>query len=352
MFSVNELATLLVAQESPEQKAVSEQIDNLNGILKASASSDPTEQQTADRQLAKAIELPIRKGVMSGDILGNIFEPNMLGPGVTPVYPLDLLTPGEENDYIAFTMPKHGYIPQRAVEADEVTIITYPIANAIDWNLALTRDARWDMISRALEVFYGGFTKKLNDDGYHTILGAAKARNIVVSDSDASGGVFSKKLVSLMKTTMKRGGGGNTSSVDVRKLTDLFVSVEALEDIRNWGVDQIDEVTRREIFVSENESGVFRLFGVNVRELTELGEGMEYELYYESTLSGSLPSGKVEIVIGLDLARNDSFVMPVRQDIVVKPDPTLERQLRQGFYGHLECGFGVLDARNVLLGAL
>jgi len=36
---------------------------------------------------------------------------------------------------------------------------------------------------------------------------------------------------------------------------DIYISPEALEDIKNWGVDQIDETTRREIYVSfDNES--------------------------------------------------------------------------------------------------
>ena len=39
------------------------------------------------------------------------------------------------------------------------------------------------------------------------------------------------------------------------ELCKLYLSPEALEDIRNWGVDQIDEKTRREIYVGfDNES--------------------------------------------------------------------------------------------------
>lgn len=34
------------------------------------------------------------------------------------------------------------------------------------------------------------------------------------------------------------------------KLTNLYVSPEALEDIRNWGVNQIDVSTRKEIFAN------------------------------------------------------------------------------------------------------
>jgi len=125
-----------------------------------------------------------------------------------------------------------------------------------------------------------------------------------------------------------------------------------MEDIRNWGVDQVDEVTRREIFVAE-DGAVNRIFSVNLHDLDELGQGQEYQLFFLNQLAGSLESSgsDVELVVGLDLSANDSFVMPVRADIQVFEDDTLHRQRRAGFYGFGEHGFGVLDNRRVLLGS-
>jgi len=37
-----------------------------------------------------------------------------------------------------------------------------------------------------------------------------------------------------MKTVMRRNGGGNSTSANRGQLTDLYVSPEAVEDIRNW----------------------------------------------------------------------------------------------------------------------
>jgi hypothetical protein len=117
-----------------------------------------------------------------------------------------------------------------------------------------------------------------------TLLAAGVDRNIVVYDSDAATGQFTKRLVSLMKTVMRRNGGGNSASNNRGMLTDLYVSPEAMEDIRNWGVDQVDEVTRREIYTAADGS-VNRVFGVNLHDLDELGDGQEYQLFYENTLS-------------------------------------------------------------------
>jgi hypothetical protein len=124
-----------------------------------------------------------------------------------------------------------------------------------------------------------------------------------------------------------------------------------MEDIRNWGVDQVDEVTRREIYVAADGS-INRVFGVNLHDLDELGEGQEYQLFFENVLSGTLPEGDAELVVGFDMRKRDSFIMPIREQVQIFEDDTLHRQKRAGFYGWAEQGFAVLDNRRVLLGAL
>jgi hypothetical protein len=124
-----------------------------------------------------------------------------------------------------------------------------------------------------------------------------------------------------------------------------------MEDIRQWGLDQVDEVTRREIYTAADGT-LNRVFGINLHDLDELGVGQQYQLFYSSTLGGSLPSGDTEVVVGLDLRKRDSFIMPVRQEVQIFEDDTLHRQKRAGFYGWAELGFAVLDNRRVLVGSL
>ena len=321
-------------------------------VLRASGSYDKPVALANTHELAKALELPLRQGILNGDILDGIFEPIRLDQSATPEFPLDFLSPGTEKDFVAYTIPNHGYIPQRHVEGDYVMVPTYDIGAAIDWNLKYARDARWDVVGRAMEVMEAQFVKKLNDDGWHTIISAATDRNIVVLDSDAAAGQFTKRLVSLMKTVMRRNGGGNSTSNNRGRLTDLYVSPEAMEDIRNWNVDQVDEVTRREIFVADGDNAMNRIFGVNLHDLDELGEGQEYQLFYNNELSGTLPGSDVELVVGLDLSKRDSFVMPIREEVQVFEDDTLHRQKRAGVYGWAEQGFAILDNRRVMLGSL
>lgn len=324
----------------------------LTDLLRRSGSANKDEAVAAGTEFAKALELPLRQGVLNGDILDGIFEAVVLQPGAAPEFPLDFLAPGTEKDFVAYTIPNHGYIPQRHVEGDYVMVPTYDIGNSIDYLLKYARDARWDVVGRAMEVLEAGFVKKMNDDGWHTMLAAGVDRNIVVYDSDAGAGQFTKRLVSLMKTVMRRNGGGNSTSNNRAQLTDLYLSPEALEDIRNWGVDQVDEVTRREIYVANDGAGsLTRVFGVNLHSLDELGEGQEYQLYFENVLGGSMPGSDVEVVVGLDLSKRDSFIMPVREQVQIFEDESLHRQKRAGYYGWAEQGFAVLDNRRVILGS-
>lgn len=328
-----------------------EKTPELDQILRDSANMNPEISRPAMHKLAKAVEIPLRDGIMSGDILDNIFEVVPVDVNTTVEYPLSFLSPGTEDQYVAYAQPGHGLIPYRHVEGDYIQIPIYGIAASIDWDLKYARDARWDIMSKITEVMEAQFVKKLNDDGWHTLLTAGFDRNIIVTDTDANAGQFTKRLVSLMKVVMRRNGGGNSTSVNRSMLTDLYISPEAEADIRNWNVDQVDEVTRHEIFVMA-DGAMNRIFGVNLHVLDEMGEGQEYQLFYDNTLAGTLPGGDVELVVGLDRSRNDSFIMPMKEDVQIFQDDNLHRQQMAGLYGWAWQGFAVLNSARVLFGSL
>lgn len=323
----------------------------LKDIIKRTGSLNKEESLKASAELAVALTTPLREAVLDGDIVSGIFEPMKLESNTTPEFPLDIVAPGSEKDYCAFTIPNQGRIPERNVEGDYVQVPIYDIGAAIDWLLKFARDANWMVMRRIMQLMQYQFTKKMNDDGWHTLLAAAYDRNIVVYDGDASAGQFTKRVVSLLKTVMRRNGGGNSTSINRGLLTDLYMSPEAHEDILNWGVDQIDETTRREIFTTD-EDRINRIFGVNLHTLDELGEGQEYQRFITSQLGGSLPAGDVEFLVGLDLRKNDSFLHPVRTEIEVFVDDSLHRQRRAGLYGWAEHGWAVLDSRRVILASI
>lgn len=323
--------------------------------VKSMASTDPVQAMKAAADFAKSIELPIRKVVLSGDITGGIFTPEDFSDGTKPViFPLDLLTPGQEREFYAYTMPDHGMIPQRRVEGDYLMIPTYRVANSIDATLRFIRDANWPVITRALEIFEAGFVKKMSDDAWQVLITAAYDRNIIVNDADANSGQFTPRLVALMKSIMRRNAGGNSTSLNRGRLTDLYVSPEAKDDIRAWGLDLVPDDVRRSIYyASDNGTELMKVYDVNINDLDELGVGQEYQNYYGTTLGGTMDGSDVEIVIGLDRQRSDSFVMPVREKLAVFDDSqNLHRQGLWGVYGWAEHGFAVLDSRRLILGSI
>lgn len=324
----------------------------MKAMLRAVASEDPVISRAAGMEVAVAIKTPLRQGIMAGDITDGIFERVHFDYGIAVEFPLDFLAPGTEKDYVAFTVPAQGRPAQREVEGDYVTCPTFPIKNTISCGMDYARDARWDVVGRMRSVLEAGHIKKKNDDAFHLLIGAGADRNIVVYDSNANSGQFTKRVLSVGKTIMRRNGGGNSSSVNRGKLTDVYLSPELIEDMRNWGIDLIDEVSRREIYVADDNSPTFmRVFGVNLHDIDELGESQEYQNYFTNDLGGSLPAGDLELMIGLDLSpgNNDSFMNPYRADITVKPNPMLEYEDRFGFVSSENYGYCALDERRVIL---
>lgn len=334
-------------------------------LLRRTASSDRAVAQTAMRALAQALQIPLRSALLNGDILAGIYASEVLDPSATAEYPIDFFTADNQDEFIAYTVPSEGAIPTRAIVGDVVTVQTYDIANAIDWPLKYARQARWNIVSRAMQVLEAGFVRKLNTDGWNAIVSAGAGRTDfnggapMVVDGNATAGQFTKRLISLMKTSMTRLSGGNSATQSRGQLTDLYISPEALEDIRDWdgANDGVDDFTLRSIFTANDNTGndtatgpLASIYGVRLHSITELGVGQEFQNFFD-TLGLSMGTSDEEIVVGLDLQENDSFVMPVKEELTIFEADELHRRRRAGFYGWSEQGFGVLDARRVILGS-
>ena len=306
----------------------------------------------SSRNFTSAQSGPIREGIMDGDVVSDIFVTEDFTTTSDLRIPLDLLSPGSEKEHVAYVIPDHGKIPMRRVEADYIQLNTYPIGSSIDCTRRFLKNARFDVLRRMIEVLNMSFVKKNNDDGWQTLLSAAKGRGILAYDSDAVAGQFTPKLTSLMKTVMRRNGGGNSTSVNRRRLTDMFVSPEAFEDMGAWNLALVSDDIRTQIQRSQ-EGAIRGMYGVNFHDLDELGVGQEYQLYYTGTLSGSLgPNSDEELAIGLDLSQPDkAFIHPVSEELEITEDENLHRQGLVGFYGSYESGWAVLDVRYILAGS-
>jgi hypothetical protein len=325
-------------------------------LLKDSASDNPAVAYPALYAVKSALSLPIQSGTIFGDTVSGVFKMEAFDWGVPVEYPLDAVSPGEVKLHVAYTVPHEGYIPQRTIEADYVTLKLYRVATSCDWSRFMAKSMRWDVVGRAYAVAEAGMVRKRNNDGWHTIITAAADRGISISDTTISAGLFGKRVVSLAQVVMRRNAGGNSTSVDRGRLSTIAISPESLQDVRSWDVTQIDEITRREIFLAGEGYAITKIFGVELVDLDELGVGQEYQLYYNNTLGATTPNSKDEIAIGLDLnlALKNSHVMPwLRQDnggsIQMHDDPSFLRHNRQGFWMDMYMGAGILDNRSVMI---
>lgn len=328
-----------------------EDLQVMNKLLAASANQgDIFAASDAFKKILAAVVGPIREGVLDGDIFGGIYSVQPFAPGTEVKYPLDFVTPGTEGEYAAYTIPKTGYIPEKNVEGDYVIVPTYKVGLALDWSIDYARDCRWDIMARVAQVLEAMLVRKCNFDGWRNIVAAATDRNVIALDSNAPAGYFTKRLVSLMQLAMRRYAGGNSTSLNPTTLTDIYISPENMEDIRSWDLTQVDDVTRREIYV--NKTGKFsEMFGVRIHELFELGENQMLQTYF-AALGGSFTGGDKELVVGLCKtdAANNAFVMPLVDSLELYDDPALLRQQRQGTFGWQRHGFAVLDNRATILG--
>jgi len=330
-------------------------------LLRDMASGDKRKADAARQAFAAELVSPLRRGIFDADNLGDIYVPQVIPMGSTASYPLDFVRPGEEDLYTAYTLAEQGRLPERRVEASEINVPTFKIGNSIDWDIKFMKEARWDVVKRALQVFEAGFVRKINSDGWRTVLAAGADRGLVVEASGAavltgstscistppSPGEFTKELVSRLHTAMTRGAGGNGNA---GRLTDLYLSLEAMECVRAWDANRVDEFTRREIFMSA-EKGLAQVYGVILHPMTEFGIGQEYQDFLLNVLSLALPVNTAQFCVGLDLSTKDSFVMPIKEELEVYDDEALVRFQRMGIFGWMRHGFACLDNRRVLLGA-
>lgn len=336
-----------------KRKLTKEQQQAILSKFRDTASDNQATASAAYKEVAEAITTPLRQTLLSGDIVSNIFEAMDFTDNPRIEFPLDLLTPGDEAQHYAYVIPGEGRIPERRVESDYLMVPTYGIGSSIDCRLRYIRDANWPVVQRMIEVLEAGFVRKMNDDGWQTIIAAAKDRNIIVNDPNAAQGQFTPRLVTIMQTFMRRNGGGNSATQNRSRLTDLFVSPEALMDVYAWGLDLIPDEVRKNIYYASPESpDIVNIYNTSIHALDELGEDQVYQEYYTDVLGGTLAANDVELVIGLDLQRDDSFVMPVRQNVSIFEDNTMHRRQLFGLYGMAEIGFAVLDNRRTLLGSI
>lgn len=168
-------------------------------------------------------------------------------------FPLDLLIPKEsKNTRTAYSLPKPGKTPERHIESDYVLV---PFLDGV----------------------------RSEEDAAKLVTAAGLDRNMIVHDKDSLSGIFSLRLVAVMKQIMRR----NSGCMLYGNLTDLFISDK--------------------IYPTEGDT----IYNVKIHPVKN--EIWSEILSFYKQLDGKYPDNTENLVIGVGNRRTDYFVHPIRK---------------------------------------
>jgi hypothetical protein len=260
------------------------------------------EDEEMRKSFAATLSIPILKAVAPQTSVRDIFQVDELPAGALAEYPIDL-----DDIEEAVVMPRIGAVPQNLVVGDSLIIPTFEVSNSVEWKLTFVRDARFNIVERALEKLAESFVRAEEKAGWDTIRGAIQASNTVTTDET----YLSRKLFNQLITDMRAEGASEPNVI--------YVSPRLASDIRDWGAQDLDDQTRRDVFKA---GGMGSIYGVSIRELRSLGDN-EIFMFDTSKLG----------------------VMPIRSKMQTFDKPDSINRLRAGVLAFEEIGFSVIDKR-------
>jgi hypothetical protein len=261
-------------------------------------------------------------------------------------------------------------------------IATYRLDSAVSFNKRYARKSRLDIVSKALERMGQEVLIKQERNGWAVILkalaeasttpdGGSALKHVLASETENA---FSIDDINKMMTRIKRineSFSGNTPAAPFSSgMTELYICPEIMEDIRGFAYNAVGNSTvdlpaniREGIY---RGAGMQEIYGVNLVELIELGNGKKYNTLFNSFTAGnSVPghdSGDWQssdmILVGLDNTKG-SFIRAVSRGtesgggtFTALPDDQYagygSRIEKVGFYGHLEEGRVCIDSRAIV----
>jgi hypothetical protein len=294
---------------------------------------------------------------------------------------------------------------------EEMKIATYRLDSALSYFKRYARQARLDIVSKALERMAQEVLIKQERNAWAVILRAlaeatTSTSTAPVKESGGDGGHILpgwkkgafvlhdlNRLMTLNRRINEAWAGGTPEAAYSNGVTDLYVSPEIKEQVRSFaynplntkaastnpeptaagvGAIPLPDGMRADIYRS---AGMQEIYGVNIVELLELGNGKKYNTLFNEFVAnfnynhadghvgaGTTPgtpiawtaaAGGHEVAVGVDNSRG-AFIRAV--SVVsetgatfdaVPDDQFVQRSEKIGFYGSLEEGRVCIDSRAI-----
>lgn len=267
--------------------------------------------------------------------------------------------------------------------AEDYRFQTFNLDSAIDWNIKYAEAARLPVIAKGIQRLMQEVLLKSNFYGWQALsIAIGKARyagapNVMASTAKLAGATRKFQLddVSRMITKLQRlnaSWAGGTPIAQETGLTDLFVSPEAMEEVRRFvynpqNTTAIPDTTESTVLGLPDEMrmdvyrniGATEIFGIRLHTLYELGVNGVYTNLLKTvyTPAGTDPTfnpGLEDVVIGLDLSAG-AFARVLMEDDengdtfnLEVDDQYTKRSRRFGYFGGIEEGYLVGNDRAAI----
>ncbi len=355
-------------KNTPDQKELMRRLGSKNKMESAEAS-----------EALAAVLGPIIQTVLNqASTQSMIYTDWPYGEYESPEFPLDIFW-GQIDNYIPvwFQSIAGGIPPSHMTGTQTLNLTTFEIDSAVSMLKRYTRSGRVNVVGMVLNRLSQELLQKQERQAHAVLLKALaeagtntyanKGLSHVISANLA--GTFQLHDLNALMTRMRRiytSFSYGTPADGAGRITDLLVSPEIMEDVRGFAyqpmntraVPNTDESTAVPLPDSVRE-GIFNnpnaqeIYGVGLTELNEYGVGEKYNALFDSFYAGTFVPGTSEIVVGLDLSRQYTFLRPVEEgetgsQVSVESDGDFwSRSKKLGWISSVQQGNVILDARSI-----
>lgn len=364
-------------------KETPEQIE----LIKAMGSKNPTVAREATEAIANFLGPVIKQILETAGTASKIYTDIEYDEDADPSIPLDLFY-NEGTGYVQiWSQQMAGGMPTSQVEGvKEVKFGAYRLDSAISWNKKYARKSRLDVISKSIEKMIQEVLVKQEKNGWAVILKAlAEAKTNTVNSGQLTHGVSAtaanvfqladlNSLMIRIKRINESFSGNTPVQPFTNGVTDLYVSPEIKGQVRAFAYNPVDTSAGNTKQFLPNElrveayrnAGMQSIYGINLNELIEFGNGQKYNTLFGSFVQAStFPGGAStywntaadEILVGIDNTRR-VFLRPLARQsesggtFTVLPDGQFDmygsRVEKTGLYGFLEESRLCVDARAIV----
>lgn len=356
-------------------------------LIKNMAAKDKTISEPARESFAAAITPVIQEVILNASTLQGIYRDVPFDQNTEASIPFDTYFDEAAGLFTIWSQNTAGGLPSNFTHSvAELKVQTYTLETAVSFSKKYAAQSRLDVIAKAMTRMANEVQIKQDVNGWLVILKAlanatTKSQQHVFRVSTA--GLLQPEDFNKLKTRAKRINAsydnGTPDSTSARGVTDLYLSPEAMEQIRAMAYQPVNtrsgavtasgasSIAAPDSFRSGlfNGGGITSFFDVVLHELNELGKGYKYNTVFDNmagattytTAAGSgsaaFDGAATEIVVGFDASR-DALFRPVeinedsQGQLVVMPDDQFPaRSEKFGFYAKVTEGRVIADARAI-----